>query len=373
MPLRIILTTGGTGGHIFPALAVAEELKARYPDIQILFVGGHYGAEKELVEKADIAFVGLPVLGFIGRGLKALKALSALSTSIGQAMNILRSFRPHAVMGFGGYASFPSLFAAWLLRYPCALHEQNAIPGSANKLLGKMAKKICLAWPQPQNIASFPSAKTVVTGNPIRKDIAAIGKDTHSNKKECHERCLLIMGGSQGAQAINALAVAMLPQLVQAGISIIHQTGRAEYEHVVDCYKKHGISDDVISRSVFPFIHDMSDTYRRCNLALCRAGATTMAELAAAGIPAVYIPFPYAAHDHQTENAKAMQQAGGGLFFPQATALQMSESGKLATLLDELIHDDTKLEAMKNGALSLAHPDAAACVADVLLSLIKNK
>ncbi len=370
MPLRIILTTGGTGGHIFPALAVAEELRQRYPDIQILFVGGQYGSEKELVERAGIAFVGLPVRGFIGRGLKALKALASMSTSIGQAMNILRSFRPNAVMGFGGYASFPSMFAAWLLRYPCALHEQNAIPGFANKLLGKMSKKICLSWPQPENNISFPPARSKVTGDPIRKDIAALG--TGSVQKNA-DRCLLIMGGSLGARAINSLTVKMLPELSRAGIRIIHQTGRGEYEAVVQGYKASGFGDRKISEMVFPFIHDMASVYSSCDLALCRAGATSMAELSSAGIPAVYIPFPYAAHDHQTENAMAMQKAGGGICLPQEKAVHMAESGELPAMLKELIFDDARLDAMKKGARSLAHPDAAAAVADELLSIINNE
>ncbi|MCQ2444541.1 MAG: glycosyltransferase [Mailhella sp.] len=155
MSLRFILTTGGTGGHIFPALATAQAVLAKHPDAQILFIGGLYGPEKDLVEKAGIAFVGLPVQGFMGRGLKALSALASMSTGIGQAMNVVREFRPHAVMGFGGYAAFAAVFAAWLLRCPCALHEQNAIPGQANRLLGRIAKKICLSWPQPQDRPGF--------------------------------------------------------------------------------------------------------------------------------------------------------------------------------------------------------------------------
>ncbi len=369
MPLRIILTTGGTGGHIFPALAVAEELRHRYPDIQILFVGGKYGSEKELVERAGTAFVGLPVRGFIGRGLKAVQALAAMSTSIGQAMNILRNFRPNAVLGFGGYASFPSMFAGWLLRYPCVLHEQNAIPGFANKLLGRMSKKICLSWPQPENNISFPPARSVVTGDPIRKDIAALGA---ASVKRDNDRCLLIMGGSQGARALNTLAVPMIRELCRSGIRVIHQTGRGEYEAVVKGYREAGFNEQEISSMVFPFIYDMASVYRSCDLALCRAGATSMAELAAAGIPAVYIPFPFAAHDHQTENARAMENAGGGICLPQADAVRMAQNGELSALIMELIRNDDRLADMKNGARSLAHPDAAAAVADELLSIINK-
>ncbi len=369
MPLRIILTTGGTGGHIFPALAVAERLRKKSPDAEILFIGGTYGPEKELVEKADIAFVGLPVRGFIGRGLKAIGAVSAMSTSIGQAMNVLKEFRPNAVMGFGGYASFPTMFAAWLLRYPCAIHEQNAIPGEANKLMGKMAMRICLSWPQPDSRPAFKNAKTVLTGNPIRADIARLGKAA-GQKDSAH--VLLVMGGSQGARAINNMVIRMLPALRKAGIAILHQTGRNEFDAVIREYARLGFTQEEIQQTVHPFIHDMPAAYAQCRLALCRAGATSMAELAAAGIPAVYIPFPFAAHDHQTANAQAMQDAGGGILLPQAKAEEMASTEEFASFILNIMQDSEKLASMRHGALSMAHPDAADAVAEELLSLALN-
>ena len=369
MALRIILTTGGTGGHIFPALAVAEALRRKHPDAEILFIGGLYGPEKELAEKAGVAFVGLPVRGFIGRGLKALSALAAMSTSIGQAMNVVREFRPHAVMGFGGYAAFASVFAAWLLRCPCALHEQNAIAGQANRVLGKLVRRIYLSWPQPPHNVSFPAERCVFTGNPIRSGIAALGQD-----KPEHEGAprLLVMGGSLGARAINELVVGMLPELRQAGISLVHQTGKGEYESVRAAYLAAGCSETETDAMVRPFIHDMAAAYRDCDLALCRAGATSMAELAATGTPAVFLPFPQAAHDHQTENARTMQEAGGGLLLPQKEAQAMAREGRLAPMLIELLNDRARLAAMRKGALTLARPEAADAVADELLKLANS-
>ena len=369
MALRIILTTGGTGGHIFPALAVAEALRRKHPDAEILFIGGLYGPEKELAEKAGVAFVGLPVRGFIGRGLKALSALAAMSTSIGQAMNVVREFRPHAVMGFGGYAAFASVFAAWLLRCPCALHEQNAIAGQANRVLGKLVRRICLSWPQPPHNVSFPAERCVFTGNPIRSGIAALGQ-----AKPEHEGAprLLVMGGSLGARAINELVVGMLPELRQAGISLVHQTGKGEYESVRAAYLAAGCSEAETDAMVRPFIHDMAAAYRDCDLTLCRAGATSMAELAATGTPAVFLPFPQAAHDHQTENARTMQEAGGGLLLPQKEAQAMAREGRLAPMLIELLNDRARLAAMRKGALTLARPEAADAVADELLKLANS-
>ena len=368
MALRIILTTGGTGGHIFPALAVAEALRRKHPDAEILFIGGLYGPEKEIVEKAGIAFVGLPVRGFIGRGLKALSALAAMSTGIGQAMNVVREFRPHAVMGFGGYAAFASVFAAWLLRCPCGLHEQNAIAGQANRLLGKMVRRICLSWPQPAENASFPAERCVFTGNPIRSGIAALGE----GKEREGAPSLLVMGGSLGARAINELVVGMLPELRAAGISLVHQTGKGEYENVRAAYIAAGYTEAEANATVRPFIHDMAAAYRDCDLALCRAGATSMAELAATGTPAVFLPFPQAAHDHQTENARTMQEAGGGILLPQKEAQAMAKEGRLAPMLIELLNDKARLAAMRKGALTLSRPEAADAVADELLKIANS-
>ena len=368
MSLRIILTTGGTGGHIFPALAVAEALRRKHPDAEILFIGGLYGPEKEIVEKAGIAFVGLPVRGFIGRGLKALSALASMSTGIGQAMNVVREFRPHAVMGFGGYAAFAAVFAAWLLRCPCALHEQNAIAGQANRILGKLVRRICLSWPQPPENASFPAERCVFTGNPIRSGIAALGE----GKEREGAPSLLVMGGSLGARAINELVVGMLPELRAAGISLVHQTGKGEYENVRAAYLAAGYTEAEADDTVRPFIHDMAAAYRDCDLALCRAGATSMAELAATGTPAVFLPFPQAAHDHQTENARTMQEAGGGILLPQKEAQSMAKEGRLAPMLIELLNDKASLAAMRKGALTLARPEAADAVADELLKIANS-
>ena len=362
MSLRVILTTGGTGGHIFPALATAQAILKKRPDAQILFIGGLYGPEKDIVEKAGIAFVGLPVRGVMGRGLKALSALASISTGIGQSMNIVREFRPHVTMGFGGYACFAAVFAAWLLRCPCALHEQNAIPGAANKLLGRIARKICLSWPQPDGNPGFPPEKCVMTGNPIRTEIM-------DAVAEPGQKRLFIMGGSLGARALNSMVVGMLPQLKDAGISILHQTGAKEYDAVCEGYAAAGWSPEEISLTVRPFIDDMAAAYAQCSLAFCRAGATSMAELAATGTPAVYVPFPFAAHDHQTSNARTMQGAGGGILLPQDEAQAMAEKGELAPMLISLLGDGARLAAMREGARTLARPDAAEAVADILIDL----
>lgn len=366
MALRIIITTGGTGGHIFPALAVIEALKKRRPDVEVLFVGGEYGPERDLVQRAGVRFEGLPVRGFIGRGARAVAAMAAMGTGILRAMGMVRRFNPDAVMGFGGYAGFAAVLAAHLMRRPCALHEQNAIAGAANRILGRLVDRVCLSWNQPAVGASFPADRCVLTGNPIRGGIAALG--SAERRREGGPR-LLVMGGSQGARAINNMVVSMLPALREAGIDLLHQTGAGEYEDVRRRYLEAGLSPEETDRIVHPFIHDMAKAYAECDLALCRAGATSMAELAATGTPAVFIPFPYAAHDHQTSNARAMQDAGGAVLLPQKEAEAMAEKGSLAPMLIDLLKDEERLAAMRKGALSLARPDAADAVAAVLLAL----
>lgn len=367
MSFRIIITTGGTGGHIFPAIAVAEALRKKHPDMELLFVGGMYGPEKDLAARAGLPFKGLPVRGFLGRGVKALSAGFAMLASVWKALFIVRSFRPDAVMGFGGYAAFASVFAAHLLGRPCALHEQNAVPGAANKILGNMVKRICLSWPMRKGESPFPPERCTLTGNPIRAIIAAIGE-----KERACDMHLLVMGGSQGAHAINNMVISMLPALKEAGVNIVHQTGAGEYENVRLCYMKAGFSTEETDTIVRPFIHDMAAVYASSSLALCRAGATTLAELAATGTPSVLIPFPFAAHDHQTSNAIAMQDAGGGILLPQKDAQRMCEEKKLAPMLIGILKDKERLASMRKGALSLARPQAANAVADELLSLITN-
>lgn len=366
MALRIIITTGGTGGHIFPALAVIEALKKRRPDVEVLFVGGEYGPERDLVQRAGVRFEGLPVRGFIGRGLKAVSAMAAMSLGVLRAMGIVRRFHPDAVMGFGGYAGFAAVLAARLMHRPCALHEQNAIAGAANRILGRLVDRVCLSWDQPAVGASFPHEVCVLTGNPIRGGIAALGgaaRERHASPR------LLVMGGSQGARAINNMVISMLPELRKAGIDLLHQTGANEYDDVRRRYLEAGISAEETDRIVHPFIHDMAKAYAECDLALCRAGATSMAELAATGTPAVFIPFPFAAHDHQTSNARAMQEAGGAVLLPQKDAEKLAAEGKLAPMLIDLLNDEARLAAMRKGALSLARPDAADAVAAQLLAL----
>lgn len=341
---RLLLTTGGTGGHIFPALAVAEALRRECPRARILFVGSNYGPEARLAAAAGLEFAGLPVRGFVGRGLRAAGAAARMAAAVARALGIVRRFRPQAVAGFGGYAAFAPMLAGRLLGIPCVLHEQNAVAGVSNRLLALLARRICLSLPGSEGL---PQGKSVLTGNPVRAAVAAVGE----RPRDFSGRRLLIMGGSLGAHAINEYMARQAARLRAAGVEVRHQTGRADEAAVRAAYVAAGYDPSCVTA----FIDDMAATYAWADLALCRAGATSVAELCAAGVPSVLVPFPFAAHDHQTRNAEALRDAGAALL----TAQKDMESADVAGTALALLDDARRRESMSAAALRNARPDAA--------------
>lgn len=354
--LRVILTTGGTGGHVFPALAVAEELKKQVPDVQILFMGSRYGFEQHWVREAGLDFVGLPVKGVLGRGLRSLGALFAMGLSLPEALNIMADFKPDVIIGFGGYASFAGLSAGILRRCPSLIHEQNAVPGLSNRVLSTFVKRICLAI--PDKLKKFPVGKTVLTGNPVRTEIIDLPQKTfYSEKKK-----LLIMGGSQGATSINRAILKSLDQFKEANIEIMHQTGARDYQDALDAYKKAELENAQVS----PFIDDVAGAYKDADLVVCRAGASTVAELAVSRTPAVLIPFPFSTHDHQMRNAEYMADHKAAILIKDE---DMGDSNFARTLIN-LITDNKQLESMSQAAKELGHPDAAAKVVEIIKEVL---
>lgn len=355
---RIILTTGGTGGHIFPALAVAEEARRRYPGIAILFVGSAYGPEGELARKAGLEFVGLPVRGLLGRGLRAIAAAGNMTCALVKAVALVRRFRPQVVAGFGGYAAFAPVAAARFCGVPVVVHEQNALAGVSNKVLGRMAHRICLSMAGTQG---FAPEKCVLTGNPVREAVAMVGQMPH----DFQGRRLLVMGGSQGATALNTCIVKSLGRLADAGVQLLHQTGARDVDEVRTAYVAAGYDPLCVQA----FIDDMPAAYAFADLVLCRAGATSVAELAAAGRPAVLVPFPFATHDHQTHNARQMAEVGAAMLVAERNMTEVDVAGLLLRLLQET---DT-LRAMGSVALAHAQLGAAAAVMDQLQDVVSHK
>ena len=361
---RVIFTTGGTGGHIFPALAVAEELRKRFPEAEFLFIGGEYGPERDIVTRAGIEFVGLPVRGVLGRGVRAVGAVFGLAAATVRAMGIIGRFNPDAVIGFGGYAAFAACMAAKLREKPVAVHEQNSVPGLANKLIAKVADRVFISMPDPAE--NFLPRKTVLTGNPVRADIRAL-RDHSMNTTGA--RRLLVVGGSLGARAVNTAVIAMLSALRDAGVTVQHQTGQADFERVRTAYAEAGMQDCIVS----PFIDDMAAAYAQADLVLCRAGATTVAELTVAGKPAVFIPFPHATHNHQVHNARYLERQGAALVVEERQLAEgASDYVEISTLVTELICDASRLKTMAGASRRQGWPEAASNVASGLLDITRK-
>lgn len=354
----VILTTGGTGGHVFPALAVAEELRRRHPGLELLFVGGRHGREAEFAARAGIPFVGLPVRGFLGRGPRALGAAFGLARALVRSWWMLSRRRPDVVVGFGGYAGFAPVAAAALRGVPCALHEQNSLPGSANRLLGRWVDRVFLSFPDEAGV--FDPGRSRVTGNPVR---AAIREAGAAGAARPAGRRVLVAGGSLGARAINEAVAASLEGLRARGFSLWHQTGTDDLGAVRAAYARAGWSAE--QARVEPFIDDMAAAYAWADLVLCRAGATTVAELAVMGKPSVLVPFPHATHDHQTANARRLERAGAALLLAQ----DILAATDLPGALDALFAEPGRLERMGAAARTLGAPDAAKTLADAIEAL----
>ena len=361
--MRIVIAGGGTGGHLFPGIAVAEEFLKRDLRSRVMFIGTKKGIEHRLLGQLGYTLSEIDVEGLKGRGLAALvKGLWAIPKSMWQSRLILKDFSPDIVIGVGGYASGPAVMAAYLMGIPTAIAEQNALAGNTNRILGKFVAKIFLTYEQSKNL--FAADKVLVTGNPVRAAIAAGLSRTREKKGG---RQILIFGGSQGAAAINKTVVAMLPllQKMKDKVSVVHQTGERDLTMVRQAYQQYGIE-----AQVSPFIVDMVSAYTASDLVICRAGATSLAEITVAGKASILIPFPFAANDHQALNAQAMVEAGAAAMILESNLT----AEKLYSLVESLLGDNQKLRDMEVRSKKLGKPDAAARIVDACMQLVsKNK
>lgn len=352
----VLIMAGGTGGHVFPALAVADVLLRQ--GVRVQWLGTSRGIETDLVPKAGIPLHTIAVAGLRGKGLRAqLFAPLQLVRALWQSLQLLKQLNPACVLGLGGFASGPGGLAAWLLRKPLIIHEQNAVPGTTNRLLAWIAKRALLGYPH-----AIASAKAEFVGNPVRASIAQLPTPEQRWAQRTGRMRLLVLGGSLGAQPINAVvpaAIAALPENLRP--EIIHQTGRAHCDAVqADYTAMH------IEARVEAFIENMADAYAWADVVLCRAGALTVAELAAAGVGAILVPLPHAIDDHQTHNARWLSEQRAGILLPQAEFTVET----LTKLLRDLSAQPQELLAWARNARALAKPDAAECVADACLHAI---
>jgi UDP-N-acetylglucosamine--N-acetylmuramyl-(pentapeptide) pyrophosphoryl-undecaprenol N-acetylglucosamine transferase len=356
----IVFAGGGTGGHLFPALAVAGELRRRHSGASIVFVGGTRGLETRLVPKAGFPLRTLPV-----SGLKGASPIGFLLAGAAAALGVLRCLgwflarRPGLVVGVGGYASGPAVLAAWMLRVPTMLMEQNHFPGATNRWLAPRADAVCV----PSDAAKARlNGIGLVTGNPVRPEFTSIGPSPNGTRLG-----LLVFGGSRGARSINRAMAAALPHLAAMAPPphIVHQTGVEEHLTVADAYARHpGLDADVR-----PFLDDMPARLANADLVVSRAGATTLAELAAAGRPAILVPFPFAADDHQRANAEAVRDAGAAILIEDREL----DGARCAAEIAALASDRPRRLGMAAAARTLARPDAAQRIADVADALLERK
>lgn len=352
---RVLIMAGGTGGHVFPALAVAAELRRR--GLQIDWLGTRAGIEAELVPASGIPLHFIDVKGVRGKAMTArLLAPFQILKALVQAIKTLKRLAPHVTVGLGGYASGPGGLASRLLGIPLVIHEQNAVAGTTNRILSRFATRVLQAFP-----GAFPSAQ--VTGNPVRQEITALPEPSERGLGQHGAVRLLILGGSLGAQAINELVPAALAILDQGqGFEVWHQCGRRHEQATIEAYLKAGIST-----RVEPFISDMAAAYGWADFIVCRAGALTVSELAAAGVGALLIPFPAAIDDHQTRNGEWLVNGGAAKLLQQRDL----DAGKLANILRNVRENRQQLLTLAVNARKLGITDASARVADVCLEVMK--
>lgn len=359
MPARsIMIMAGGTGGHVYPALAVAEHLREK--GVNLFWLGTRAGLEYEIVPKNSIELFTIRVTGLRGKGLIRwfLSPLS-IAIALAQALRILMRCQPGAVLGMGGFASGPGGIAAWLLRIPLFIHEQNAVAGLTNRLLFPLARTVMQGFP-----GSFGGGKVRTTGNPVRSDILNLpAPEQRFAERNEHPLQLLVLGGSLGAQVLNETvprALSLLPEEVK--IEIRHQTGPAKIDATRAVYAECGLKND----GIVPYIDDMAAAYIWSDMVLCRAGALTIAELASVGLASILVPLPIAVDNHQTANARFLSDEGAAMLLPQ----EEFTPERLVELLMELNSDRQRVYEMALAARRCGRPDAAVDVAEVCMEVL---
>lgn len=364
--LKVIISGGGTGGHIFPAISIANELKERYPDVEILFVGALGKMEMERVPAAGYHIVGLPVVGFPRKAsLKMLDFFRKLYQSLRMANKVIAGFQPDVVVGVGGFASGPILRAAVKKRIPAVLQEQNSYAGMTNKLLSANVKKICVAYPNMERY--FPKDKIVLTGNPIRKNLL----EADLNKTEAFEYfkldaekpVVLIIGGSLGARTLNESVMGNLELIGQSEVQVIWQTGSYYYKEMLE---RLGID---CPKNLMPleFVSHMDVAYAVADLVISRAGAGTISELCLLAKPCILVPSPNVAEDHQTKNAKALVENQAAILIKDADS-----KDQLFQQAFSLLADKARLKDLADNIVKLSRPYAAKDIVDVILEVVKK-
>ena len=359
--IRAVIAGGGTGGHLFPGLAIAKEMRRRFEKAEIRFVIGRRKMESAILARSRFPQESIRVEGIKGRGWKkGVMVMLALPYSLFQSLCILKRFSPHLVLGVGGYSAGPVCLAAKIMGIPTAIQEQNSFPGLTNRLLCRIVDRIFISFEESRQ--HFPSGTPCLTGNPIRESLLV---EMNALDKKAERFTILVVGGSQGARIINKAFVDALDILRDKGRDplVIHQTGETDHTRVKEKYRQKGLKGDIV-----PFIQDMARAYHRADIVVSRAGATTIAELAFLGKPSILIPYPYAANRHQEINARMLLQAKGAEMLFQEDL----KGERLAGLLMKYMDDTTALNRMGEMARKMGRPNAARVLVDQLIEMIKH-
>lgn len=355
----LLIMAGGTGGHIFPGIAVAEYLKAQGWNIHWLGTAKRMEADLVPEHGFDISFIN--IAGLRNKNWQAwLKTPFKLIQSVMQSVAVIRKVKPDVVLGMGGYASAPGGFAAWLLCKPLVLHEQNAVAGLSNRFLAYLATQVLSAFPG----AFKKSVNSKVVGNPLRSGIVALEQTT--SEQPATSKKVLVVGGSLGAKILNDTVPQAMKQIKLQNITVWHQTGKGNEQTVIDSYQQYGLSETNIK--VSEFIQDMAEAYAWADVVVCRAGALTVSELAMAGKPAIFVPLPHAVDDHQTKNAMYLVERNAAKLIKQ----NEFNGTSLAQMLNSLFSSDSVVRSMSKAAQDAAHIDATFSVAQACANLVKK-
>jgi len=364
--VKIIIAGGGTGGHLFPGIAVAEEFLKRDPQNNVLFIGTARGLEKNILGEMGFPLRILDMEGIKGKGFRGtVRALLKIPKSLLSSFRIIREFCPEIVIGCGGYASGPAVIVANFMGIKTAVAEQNALPGITNRILGKFVDRVFLTFHETKKW--FPEKKALVTGNPIRAAFfSRIIEQEGGSRKEGESFTILVSGGSQGAHAINTAVIHAIEHLeeIKGQLRIIHQTGYNDLQEVSKVYRSYGIRAEVLS-----FIMDMASAFKEADLLVCRAGATTVAEITAMGKAAILIPFPFAVGDHQTRNAQALVKAKAAEMIPER---ELTGKG-LAEVIKRFYRHPETLREMEVISASLGNVRAATAIVDACMAMVKGQ
>ncbi len=366
--MNIIVSGGGTGGHIYPAITIIRNIQAKAKDAKFLYVGTSKGLESDIVPKEGLPFTTVDIEGFERHlTLDNLRRAGRAAAGVAHAAKVVKVFHPDVVIGTGGYVCGPVLLAASLMHIPTMIQEQNVVPGITNKILSHFVSKIAVGTKEAA--PHFPADKVVYTGNPIRQEVMSARREDGAAAFgfDPAKKTVLVSGGSRGARAINRAMIDILKQAVDhPEVQILHVTGKNEYDDVMNRLKEAGVDLTSVNHlQVRPYLYNMPQAMAMTDLAVFRAGATGLAELTARGIPSILIPYPYAAENHQEHNARALEEAGAARMILNKDLT----SKTLGAVLTELLSEDTKLAHMAGVSRSLGKPQAAAEIAELALQL----